>query len=128
MSRHDRDLLGAYIDRFNARDFDAIRRMIAEDVRLELVGRTQMRGRTEVSRYFGNYASRVDWELSLGFIDRRPAVLVRKPGDPAGSLAHFVLLGFESLEIMTIRDYRYATHVTAEVEVVFCNSLLEEDD
>jgi RNA polymerase sigma-70 factor (ECF subfamily) len=87
-----------------------------------------MRGRTEVSRYFGNYAGRQDWELSLGFIDRRPAVLVRRPGDPAGTLAHFVLLSFESREIMTIRDYRYATYVAAEAEIIFGSPSPEKDD
>jgi RNA polymerase sigma-70 factor, ECF subfamily len=92
--------------------------MIADDVRLELVGRTRMRGRAEVNKYFGNYAARDDWRLSLGFIDRRPAVLVRRPGDIAGALAHFVLLGFENQQIMTIRDYRYATHVADEAEII----------
>lgn len=128
MSRHDRELLTAYIDRFNARDFDAVRRMIADDVRLELVGRSRLRGRTEVSRYFGNYSTRTDWELSLGFIDRRPAVLVRQPGDPAGSLAHFVLLSFEDQEIMTIRDYRYAAYVAAEAEIIYGDTLLNQDN
>jgi hypothetical protein len=36
----ERALLLAYIDRFNARDFDAIRAMLAEEVRLDLVART----------------------------------------------------------------------------------------
>ena len=48
--------LGAYVAHFNARDFDAIRAMISDDVRLDLVSRTQMRGKAEVASYFGNYA------------------------------------------------------------------------
>jgi len=118
MSEQEQALLEAYVDRFNARDFDAVRQMIADDVRLELVGRTRMRGRAEVNQYFGNYAARQDWSLSLGFIDRRPAVLVRRPGDMTGPLAHFVLLGFENQQITTIRDYRYAAHVVEEAEVI----------
>ena len=55
MSQADRDRLGAYVAHFNARDFDAIRAMIADDVRLELVNKTRMNGKAEVSRYFGNY-------------------------------------------------------------------------
>jgi RNA polymerase sigma-70 factor, ECF subfamily len=118
MSEQERAMLTAYVDRFNAKDFDAVRRMIADDVRLELVGRTRMRGRAEVNQYFGNYAARDDWRLSLGFIDRRPAVLVRRPGDVTGALAHFVLLGLEDQQITTIRDYRYATHVADEAEII----------
>src|ERR1043166_3233600 len=56
LSAAERAQLDAYVAHFNARDFDAIRAMIADDVRLELVSRTQMQGKAEVSRYFGNYA------------------------------------------------------------------------
>ena len=56
LSDADRARLGAYVAHFNARDFDAIRAMIADDVRLDLVSKTRMNGKAEVSRYFGNYA------------------------------------------------------------------------
>src|ERR1700692_2329607 len=55
LSEADRGRLGAYVAHFNARDFDAIRAMIADDVRLDLVNKTRMNGKAEVSRYFGNY-------------------------------------------------------------------------
>ena len=42
----------AYVDRFNARDFDAIRDMLADEVRLDVVARTGLNGRTEVGTYF----------------------------------------------------------------------------
>ena len=118
LAEHDRELLEAYIARFNARDFDAVRRMIADDVRVDLVGRARMRGRDEVGKYFGNYDSIADWHLSFGFIDRRPATLVRKPSDVSGVVAHFMLVTFEDGKITTIRDYRYAPHVTAEAEII----------
>lgn len=118
MSAQDRALLTAYIERFNARDFDAVRTMIADDVRLDLVGRARMHGRAEVGQYFGNYAGREDWNLSLGFIDRRPAIFVRRPLDKTGAITHIVLLGFEGQRITDIRDYRYATHVVAEAEIL----------
>ena len=62
LSGSERARLAAYAERFNARDFDAVRDMLAEDVRLELVARTRMRGR-QVHTYFGNYASVDDWRL-----------------------------------------------------------------
>src|ERR1700735_3995279 len=37
LSSTERTLLAAYIDRFNARDYDAVRAMLAEEVRLDLV-------------------------------------------------------------------------------------------
>src|SRR5258708_14043090 len=42
MSEADRDRLGAYVAHFNAPDFDAIRSMIADDVRLGLLNNTTM--------------------------------------------------------------------------------------
>src|SRR5215213_2016105 len=56
MSGADRVRLGVYVAHFNARDFDAIRNLIADDVRLDLVNKTRMNGKLEVSRYFGNYS------------------------------------------------------------------------
>ena len=56
LNEPERSLLRAYVDCFNARDFDAIRDMLADEVRLELVNRTRMHGRREVSKYLHNYS------------------------------------------------------------------------
>jgi hypothetical protein len=56
LSEPQRSLLNAYVHRFNARDFDAIRDMLADEVRLELVNKTRMNGKAEVGEYFGNYS------------------------------------------------------------------------
>ena len=82
LSDADRVRLGAYVAHFNARDFDAIRAMIADDVRLDLVSRTRMRGKAEVSSYFGNYAKVSDWRLVPGLVERHPAILVFDPNVP----------------------------------------------
>jgi RNA polymerase sigma-70 factor (ECF subfamily) len=71
LSQAERDRLGAYVAHFNARDFDAIRAMIADDVRLDLVSRTRMKGKAEVSRYFGNYTRVADWHLVPGLVQGR---------------------------------------------------------
>ena len=84
MSLADRERLGAYVAHFNARDFDAIRAMISDDVRLDLVSKTRMKGRVEVSRYFGNYSKIDDWYLVPGLVEGRPAILVFDPSQPRG--------------------------------------------
>src|SRR5882757_5248720 len=66
LSDADRARLGAYVAHFNARDFDAIRSLIADDVKLELVSKTRLNGKAEVSRYFGNYSKVSDWHLVAG--------------------------------------------------------------
>src|SRR6266853_862316 len=66
LSEAERARLGAYVAHFNARDFDAIRAMISDDVRLDLVNKTRMNGKAEVSRYFGNYSEIAEWHLVPG--------------------------------------------------------------
>jgi RNA polymerase sigma-70 factor (ECF subfamily) len=92
LSEADRARLGAYVEHFNARDFDAIRAMIADDVRLDLVNKTRMRGKAEVSRYFGNYAKVTDWHLVPGLVEGRPAILVIDPGEREAGPKYFMLL------------------------------------
>jgi RNA polymerase sigma-70 factor (ECF subfamily) len=118
LAPQERALLSGYIDRFNARDFDAVRDMLAEEVRLDLVNKTKLSGRSEVSRYFTNYSKIRDWHLVAGFVDRHPALLVRDPNDPSAGPAYFVLLGWADDRIMTIRDFYYARYAMADAEVI----------
>ena len=111
LSDADRARLGAYVAHFNARDFDAIRAMIADDVRLDLVSRTQMQGKAEVSRYFGNYAKVSDWRLVPGLVEGHPAILVFDPNEPDSKPKYFMLLGWSAGQVATIRDFRHAPYV-----------------
>jgi RNA polymerase sigma-70 factor (ECF subfamily) len=117
LAEPERSLLAAYVDRFNARDFDAIRDMLADEVRLELVNRTRMNGRSEVGKYFHNYALAQDWHFVPALVDRRPALLVRDPGDSSGATAYFVLLQWAGDRLTNIRDFRYARYATEGAEV-----------
>ena len=107
----DRERLGAYVARFNARDFDAIRAMIADDVRLELVSKTRLNGKAEVSRYFGNYSGISDWHLVPGMLEGRPAILVFDPDDRDAGPKYFMLLGWSAGKVATIRDFRHAAYI-----------------
>jgi RNA polymerase sigma-70 factor (ECF subfamily) len=111
LSQADRDRLGNYVAHFNARDFDAIRAMIADDVRLDLVNRTRLNGKTEVSRYFGNYSLATDWHLVAGLVEERPAILVFDPGEPGAGPKYFVLLQWSADKVSTIRDFRHAPYI-----------------
>jgi RNA polymerase sigma-70 factor, ECF subfamily len=116
LSEADRERLGAYVAHFNARDFDAIRDMIADDVRLDLVNKTKMSGKAEVSRYFGNYAKVHDWHLVPGLVEGRPAILVFDPGEPSPRPKYFMLLQWSADKIATIRDFRHVSYVTDGAE------------
>jgi RNA polymerase sigma-70 factor, ECF subfamily len=93
LAEPERTRLKAYVERFNAHD--AVRAMLAEDVRLELVNRVRLDGKKSVAPYFGNYATRPHWRFVAGFVDCRPAILVYAEvcaPDPQKSESH------ESLE------------------------------
>jgi RNA polymerase sigma-70 factor (ECF subfamily) len=103
--------LRAYADRFNARDFDALRDLLAEDVRLDLVNRTRLAGRKEVGVYFSRYEQAFDWRFSPGLAEGRPALLASDPADATRAVLWVVLLDWANGRITAIRDFRYARHV-----------------
>ena len=116
LSDADRLRLSAYVAHFNARDFDAIRAMLADDVRLELINKTRMSGKTEVSRYFGNYDKVSDWHLVPGLVEGRPAILVFDPNAPGAGPTYFMLLNWQADKVAAIRDFRHASYVIQGAE------------
>jgi RNA polymerase sigma-70 factor, ECF subfamily len=118
MSEADRVRLGAYVAHFNARDFDAIRGLIADDIRLDLVNKVRMNGKAEVSRYFGNYEKAADWHLAPGLVEGHPAILVFDPSEPGGPPKYFMLLQWSAGKVATIRDFRHAAYVIDGADVL----------
>ncbi|MDP1825462.1 MAG: RNA polymerase sigma factor [Archangium sp.] len=100
-----RATLDTYVARFNARDWDGLRTLLAKEVELDLVARASRRG-AEVGQYFGNYA-KDDVTLTLGQVDGRPVLGVFKPG--ATSPAYVIQLEVADDGVRFIRDYRYVT-------------------
>jgi len=118
LSAAARAQLTAYVDRFNARDFDAVRDMLAAEVRLDLVDRLQMAGRDKVGQYFHRYAEATHWRCVPGFVDRRPAVLIFDPNDPAGRPTYFVLLDWADGKVAAIRDFLFARYAMEGAEIL----------
>jgi len=114
----ERALLSKYIDRFNARDVDGFRALLAEDVHLELVTRFHRDGPREVSGYFGRYAGLNDWHLVPGLVEGRPAALVVDPADPAATPGYFVLLDLGQTHVTNIVDFRFARYVVDGADMV----------
>ena len=111
MSDSDRQKIAAYVDRFQSGDFDAIRAMLADEVKLELVNRLQLAGREAVAPYFTRYAEVAKWRFAVGAIEGRPAMLVFDGAGPMERPAHFVLLDWSENRIAKIRDFLFAPYV-----------------
>lgn len=104
--------LRSYAERFNARDFDALRNLLAEDVKLDLVNRLRLAGRKDVSVYFSRYSESFDWKFAPGLAEGRLALLVSNPADTSEAVQYIVLLDWSNGYISGIRDFRNAKYVT----------------
>lgn len=101
--------LERYVSLFNARDFDGLRDVLADDVRLDLVGRFQARGAEDVSGYFGRYGEAPEFIARAAVVEGHAAVLV---SDTLGG-DYGVLVSWDGERVRRIRDYRYARYVFA---------------
>jgi RNA polymerase sigma-70 factor (ECF subfamily) len=117
LSAEDRARLTGYIDHFNAREFDVLRNLLAEEVKVDLVNRRRLQGRGEVSNYFGNYERATHWHFVPGFVEARPAILVYNPANLAGPPTYFVLIEWRADRLIAIRDFLYAPYVMDGAEV-----------
>jgi RNA polymerase sigma factor (sigma-70 family) len=116
MSDSDRRRINAYVELFRSGDFDAIRAMLAADVKLDLVNRLQLEGRDQIERYFTRYAQATQWRFALGAVEGLPAMLVF---DSTGSMerpAHFVLIDWAESRIVGIRDFLFAPYVLEAID------------
>ncbi len=105
--------LERYASLFNARDWDGVRALVAEDCRLDLVSKSQRRGK-EVRLYFGNY-EKAEVSLRVVHVDGELALAAHIGG--AAQPAYFILLAFEEGKIARIRDYRYVPYIALEATV-----------
>ncbi len=108
----ERQQLANYVDRFNARDFDALRRLLADDVRLHV--RNERRFGTSVGEYYTRYADIFDIRLAPGIIEGQPVALAYR-GDV---LSYFIAFDWRGDRITKILDFRYAPYVLDSVEVM----------
>jgi RNA polymerase sigma factor (sigma-70 family) len=110
----ERRRLQHYVALFNARNWDALGGLMAEEVRLDLVSRAALRGK-EVRGYFGRYAAMPELRLALGTIEGRAALFVLGAGDDRP--AYFIFLEWKGEQVSLIRDFRYAPYVAREIEI-----------
>ncbi len=119
LDKETQNLLNRYINYFNARDFEAVRQMLTEETRLDLVGKAKHTGATEIyDNYFYNYSKLHDWYFAAGIIEEHPAILVfDSENKSAKRPKYFLLLTIENKQITQIRDFRYARYVAEDAEI-----------
>jgi RNA polymerase sigma factor (sigma-70 family) len=116
MSDADRRKMTAYVHLFRNGDFDAIRAMLADDVKLDLVNRLKLEGRDKIGLYFTRYAQETKWRFALGAVEGQPAMLVFDGIGPMERPAHFVLIDWRDDRIAAIRDFLFAPYVLEVID------------
>ncbi|WP_053096275.1 nuclear transport factor 2 family protein [Frateuria defendens] len=98
-----------YVALFNARDWDGVRALLAEDVQLDLVSRAQRTGRA-VGDHLSNHDRYSDWHLVPAWLEGREVIVVfRARGDARPG--YFIELTVENGKVRLIRDFRYVPYV-----------------
>lgn len=109
-----------YASLFNARDWDGVRAMLADEVRLDLVSRRKAAGRREVGVYFTNYNRLEDWHLVPAWLDGREVLAVmRDPG--VARPGYFVELQWRDGQVSQIRDFRHVPYIAQEAAIEFAS-------
>jgi RNA polymerase sigma-70 factor (ECF subfamily) len=104
----ERALIGRYVSLFNQRDWDGVRAMLLEECRLDLVAKTQRKGKS-VGGYFARYADERDLRAVQVVAEGRDVIgIVRGDGDRP---AYVILLEWAGDRVALIRDYRYVPYL-----------------
>jgi RNA polymerase sigma factor (sigma-70 family) len=111
-----------YAALFNARDWDALRAMLADDVRLDVVLRGQRKGRQDVGIYFTNYAGFQGWQVVPGWLDGNEVLAVfRDRGDAQPS--YFIEVVIANERVVSIRDYRHVPYIAVDARLELAETL-----
>ena len=109
--------LTTYVEGFKIGDFDTVRAMLADDVKLDLVAKLRKQGKSEVGEYYAAYAAAKQWAYAAGVVDGRAAMLVYDREISLGTPAYFVALDFDGDLVVSIHDFLYARYAMDGVDL-----------
>ncbi len=104
--------LARYAALFNARDWDGVRALVGDDCRLDLVSKSQRRGK-QVGLYFARYEQA---NVALRVVRLEDRLAFAAFVDGASEPAYFILVELEGGRVQTIRDFRYVPYMVAEAD------------
>jgi len=110
LDRQQRKLLDSYVECFNRRDWDALRRLIEVDAKIEVVD--AFVGRLEESGYFGNYSVLPwEWKLSLARVDGEPMIVHWKKVGADWRPHAAIRLWWQGGKVVRIKDYAHVDYL-----------------
>ena len=113
----DAALLRLYVDRFNQRDWDGLRDLIAADARLQVVDR--FLGPLAEAPYFATYERMsLPWRLAVGEIDGEAAVIIQHPAGDGWIADAAARLRISDGRIVDITDYFHCPWIVTAATTV----------
>jgi RNA polymerase sigma-70 factor (ECF subfamily) len=109
--------MARYVALFNQRDWDGLRAMLADDVRLNQATYPPRAGAADVGRFFGFYAGFAPVRLVPAWLDGREVIAVYD-GPEAAKPSYLMWLEWVDGRISFIHDYRYVRYVVDGAELV----------
>jgi RNA polymerase sigma factor (sigma-70 family) len=109
--------LERYAVLFNARDWDAVRAMLVDDVRLDMVSAETRTGRKEVGVYFTNYERLQGWRVVPGWLDGREVLAVIRHAHGAQP-RYFIEVAFQDEKVTSIRDFHHVSYIGRDARFV----------
>jgi RNA polymerase sigma-70 factor (ECF subfamily) len=107
---NEAQLLGLYVDRFNRRDWNGLRDLIADDARVLVADR--FAGRLADSPYFGRYQRlTVPWRMALGEVDGDSAIITMYDVDGVWTPHAIIRLQVADNRVVRIVDYEHCPWV-----------------
>ncbi len=109
-----------YVAMFNQRDWDGLRALLADDVRLIQSTYPPRAGAADVGRFFGFYEGFAPVRLAPAWLDGREVIAVYADAQ-AAKPSYFMWLEWKDGRISLIRDYRYVRYVVDDAELVLAS-------
>ena len=109
--------VGRYVALFNRRDWEGLRAMLADDVRLIQSSYPLRAGRAEVGMFFSIYARQPPARVGPARLDGREVVAVWE-ASRAAKPSYFMWLEWTDGKISLIRDYRHVPYVVDDAELI----------
>jgi len=109
--------LTTYVEGFKIGDFDSVRAMLADDVKLDLVAKLRKQGKSEVGEYYTAYAAAKQWAYAAGVVDGRAAMVVYDRSVSLETPAYFVALDFVGDRVVSVCDFLYARYAMDGIDL-----------
>jgi RNA polymerase sigma factor (sigma-70 family) len=106
-----------YVAMFNQRDWDGLRALLANDVRLRQSSHRPRTGVADVGMFFSIYSRSEAVHLVPGWLEGREVIAVFE-GTPGPKPSYIMWLEWRDGRIAFIRDYRYVRYVVDSAELV----------